>query len=213
MKKRNYLFWFWDNTMIKNVLKKTISVCMLAAIILSASHQTFAQYGTDSWRTTLQVTGKLWVLEVKTFGIDFGESTTPTSNIELSGTIIGNGGYISVFDTIASSNRYVIVDATNMTMSWNSWTIIQDGLLRMTSVWWAGAVTTLNGWSTSEIVWVTNSNVNFTGSNGFTVIQRTSFASWRVGKYWIQPTFKLDLPAYTPVGNYIGDFVATIYAP
>lgn len=172
---------------------------------------TFAQYGTDTWKTTLRIVSEWWVLVVKTFGIDFGIVWPSINNRSLSWTILGNGWYITVEDTVAESNRYVSVDATNMIMSWNSGTTIADGLLTMTSVWWTPAVTTLSWWNTTEIAGVANVNVNFSGSNSFTVVQRTWISSWRIGKYGIQPSFKLNLPGYTPIWSYIGDFVATIY--
>lgn len=184
---------------------------MWGMMIVWLVNPSFAQHGTDTGKTTLSIVSEWWVLVVKTFGIDFGTISPAKTNKTLTGTIDWNGGYLTVEDTIANTNWYVTVDATNMLMSWNSSTTISDWLLTMTSVWWAWAVTALSGWSTSEIIWVANTNVNFSGSNGFTVIQRTSFASGKIGLYGIQPSFKLNLPAFTPIWSYLGDFVATIY--
>lgn len=184
---------------------------MATTMIIGLVNPTFAQYGSDTGKTTLNIESKWWVLIVKTFGIDFGTVWPSTIDRMLTWTIVWNGWYITVQDTLAESDWYVTVDATNMIMSGNSGTTIADGLLNMTSIWWTAAVTTLSGWSTTEIAWVANTNVDFSGSNWYTVIERIGVSSGRIGKYGIQPTFKLNLPAYTPIWSYLGDFVATIY--
>lgn len=197
--------------MRNNFLGKVLGIIMIAAIGFSFVNQSHAQVSSDEWDTKLNIVSEWWTLTVKTFWINFGTVAPSSSARLLTGTISGNNGYITTEDTLAGLNRYVTASASNMVKSWAASIIIANWNLTMTSFWWAAAVTTLSWLSTTEIVGVANSGVNFSGTNNYSIIQRTSFASGIIWKYGIIPTFKLNLPWYTPIGTYLGDFTVSLY--
>ncbi len=195
---------------------KKVVASLFALSVISMSMLCSAQYATDQGDTKLTIVSEWWELVVSTFDIDFGTVTSSANDRLATGTIVGNQWYIVTKDTLASKVRYVTIDATNIVWSGASWTgvkVIKDSKLTMTSIWGAAAITVLSWNATPEVVGVTQTAVNFSGSAGYTIMERTSVTSGILGKYGIIPTFKLTIPGYTPVGAYLGTIEVSLYTP
>lgn len=175
-----------------------------------------AQYSSDQWDTRLTIVSEWGELLVNTFDVDFGNVASSATDRLTTGTIVGNQWYIITKDTLANRVWYVTIDATDMIGSGSNGTwakVIKDNKLVMTAVWGTSAITVLSGNATTEIRGVAQTGVNFSGSNGYTIMERTAFTSGITGRYGIIPTFRLTIPGYTPVGSYLGTIEVSLYTP
>lgn len=200
-------------TKTRKIITSVLLLWMMSTLGFSAVS---AQYSSDQWDTKLNIVSEWWELLVNTFDIDFGNVSSSATDRLVSGAIVGNQWYIITKDTLANKLRYVTIDATDMIGSGSGGTwvrVIKDSKLVMTTTWWTSAITVLSGNATTEIRGVAQTDVNFSGSNGYTIMERIAFTSWITGKYGVIPMFKLTIPGYTPVGSYVGTIEVSLYMP
>ena len=158
--------------------------------------------------TTVSVTITWWTLCIGSSGaINLGTFSALATSQTVTGAFVT--GYFYVEDLKGADSGYYTTVQMSGHMVGTGWAVISWSNVYMQS---STTPTLLNGRANSRVI-VRAGMASFQSLDTARQLILRSGANnqWLLSMYWVLPTVQVIIPAYTPVGTYVGTIVYTLY--